>query len=183
MSIQAPDPGGHPRPPAAPGQGTTSRAGLRGEPVRLSEQPAAGSTEGGTAEQRLPYPPVAGNAARFAQGVVATARQVDGVQLDYSVASLEEVDRILGTYHDDGLDAAQVAGTVFAFGCYLGEVLVRHAGGTWQDLDPRAGQQLGAAIGVRMPDGSVADPVGQAFRRVEDGPGNSLPWFYTGLAG
>jgi hypothetical protein len=171
-----------------------------GRSVRLFQQPEGGGNGGQLAEPRLPYPPVAGNAARFAEGMVATARQVDGVHLDYTTASLEEVDRILGTYHDDALDPDRVAGTVFALGCYAGEVLVRQAGGAWEDTDPQTGtaaptpgtsepppgppqlsQVLSAVIGVRLPTGTLADPVGQAFRRVADGPGSSVASYCAAL--
>lgn len=148
--------------------------------MRLYEHLAGGAGEG-DAEPKLPYPPVAGNAPRFAEGVVATTRDVDGIHLDYSTGSLDEVERILGTYHDDGLDPDRVAGTVFALGCYIGEVIVRHAGGTWQDLDPATSQALNTPIGVQLPDGRIADPVGQAFRRVQDGPASAIPTFAAAL--
>lgn len=74
---------------------------------------------------RLPAPPRAEHAAELAQWAVDAARSVSGVELDYSPGSLSLVDGILEEFREPGSDA--VAETIFVFGCYVGEVLVRNA--------------------------------------------------------
>lgn len=81
---------------------------------------------------RLKYAPVPENAARFAGDIVVSAAQVSGVHLDYTPDSLTSADAILDGFRAEGLASGQVAETLFGFGCYVGEVLTRHAGGRWQ---------------------------------------------------
>ncbi|WP_282205556.1 hypothetical protein [Kitasatospora fiedleri] len=57
-------------------------------------------------ELRLRYAPEAANAGRFAADIVASAAQVSGVRLDYSVGSLALVDEII----EDFRGAASAAG-------------------------------------------------------------------------
>src|SRR6516225_5997167 len=71
------------------------------------------------------------NAPAFAQDVVASAARITGDELDYSVASLEAVDRIIERIRAKGGTIDNYAETMFCFGCYVGEVFVRHAGGRW----------------------------------------------------
>jgi hypothetical protein len=76
-------------------------------------------------ELRLPHPPTAEWMPQHAASAVNAARHVDGIHLDYSVPSLDEVERILGGFHDDHLASTAVAETIFVFGAYVGEVIVR----------------------------------------------------------
>lgn len=80
---------------------------------------------------RLQHPLTPDYASRHAQIAVDAARDVEGVELDYSPESLIKVDRIVAGFHDAGVRSSQVGATVFSFGCYVGEVLVRHQGGRW----------------------------------------------------
>jgi hypothetical protein len=130
----------------------------------------------------LKYPPIAENAPAFASDIIAATRQVDGVELDYSVESLAQVDRILGRFRNERISTEQIAETIFGFGCYLGEVLIRHRGGEWFDFGEAAQSLSRWPFGVRLQDGSIWNPLGKAFKRVEEGPGDSLSYFY-GIAG
>ena len=81
---------------------------------------------------RLQYPPAPKHAVQLAELAVAAAKNVDKIELDYSPQSLTAVDRILESFHREGLKESQVGETVFSFGCYVGEVLVRHNRGVWK---------------------------------------------------
>ena len=42
---------------------------------------------------------------------------------------LEDVDGQIESFREDGLTGEDAAEALFVFGCYIGEVLVRHLGG------------------------------------------------------
>jgi hypothetical protein len=112
---------------------------------------------------------------------VNAAARVDGITLDYGVLSLVEVDRVLGQFHNEGPAVDKIAETIFSFGAYVGEVMVRSAGGVWvtvTDDHPLAG---GWPL-VQLPDSGLSNPLGKAFKRVENGAGDSIPYFYDVFA-
>jgi hypothetical protein len=112
--------------------------------------------------------------------VTATAR-VDGIELDYSVASLDEVDVILGRFHDEGLASSGIAETVFLFGAYIGEVIVRQNEARWVELPddhPLGNHWPMVEIDAKH---LVLNPVGKAFKRVDSGPVESVSQFYAAL--
>lgn len=131
---------------------------------------------------RLQFAPTPENAAAHAQLAVDAARNVDRIELDYSPQSLAEVDRILGKFHAQKLRADQIGETVFTFGCYVGEVLVRHLGGSW--VMPERGFWARLGLGnsnmmvVQMPNGIVWNPIGKAFKLLENGKEDSVSYFY-----
>jgi hypothetical protein len=62
---------------------------------------------------------------------VKVAAEVHKVSLDYSSGSLVKLDTVIDGLASDGGDTDSVQNTLFIFGCYLGEVLVRNASGEW----------------------------------------------------
>ncbi|WP_430381159.1 hypothetical protein [Streptomyces actuosus] len=111
-----------------------------------------------------------------------TARQP--LPLDYTVASLRVVDFLLDGLRKGGADREGAAGTLFGLGAYVGEVLVRHAGAVWVDLDADQRAYFGQPVGVRMPDGRVWNPLGKVVNRFASGsPDDSLRTFYLTLHG
>ena len=87
------------------------------------------------------------NAPRFAADVVAIVEENEGVRLDYSAESLEVIDRIVGGFREEGVEVEDVAATLFSFGCYVGEVFVRHAGATWRKASQ---QEIEDVFGVPL---------------------------------
>ena len=53
------------------------------------------------------------NAPRFAADIVQTTKRLDVIVLDYSIASLEKVDEILGRFHEEKVTVESIAGTAF----------------------------------------------------------------------
>jgi hypothetical protein len=131
---------------------------------------------------RLPHPPTPEFAATHAQLAVDAARNIDHVHLDYSPASLGEVDRILGKFHAEGLTEDQMGATVFSFGCYVGEVLVRNNSGRWVMPGQSALSKLGLGdsnmMVVELPDGGVWNPIMKAFKLLKNGESDSVAYFY-----
>ena len=128
----------------------------------------------------LPSP---GNAAEIAAMTVPVVEQNYGVTLDYSAASLRQLDTIVDDLRrDQRFEALQTL--LFSMGCYVGEVLVRHAGGRWRTTQELGmGQVASSPIAVEMPDGRVCNPVGRVYRRFQKGREDSLAAFYQALAG
>jgi hypothetical protein len=132
---------------------------------------------------RLRFAPTPENAAALAQLAVDAARDVEHVELDYSPQSLAEVDRILGKFHAEKLRADQMGETIFSFGCYVGEILVRHLGGSWQMPERGFLARLGLGdsnlMVVQMPNDIVWNPIGKAFKLLENGKEDSVSYFYA----
>lgn len=74
---------------------------------------------------------VPANAAVFAADIVGVAQSISGVTLDFSVQSLESVDALIQGFRSQGITEERFAETLFGFGCYVGEVMVRNGGGSW----------------------------------------------------
>ena len=73
----------------------------------------------------LKYEAIAENAARFAEDIVKSTKDITVAHLDYSSASLAIVDQVVGRFARDGCKVDDVKETLFGFGCYVGEVFVR----------------------------------------------------------
>jgi hypothetical protein len=128
---------------------------------------------------RLPQPPIPENAHSYAAMAVTLAKNVEKFVLDYSPKSLEIVDGNLDRFHRDRAPLEQIATALFAFGCYVGEVFVRHAGGTWLKEDDTQMRGLaGFFIVVGLPNDKVCNPIGKVFKRVQSGEVESLPYFF-----
>jgi hypothetical protein len=83
-----------------------------------------------------------------------------------------------------GADRERAQAALCALGAYVGEVLVRRAGAVWVDLDAGQVACFGQAVGVRMPDGRVWNPLGKVHNRFEvGGPEESLQMFWLRLHG
>ena len=89
--------------------------------------PSGGVVENGA----VGLTPSAENAAEIAAMAVPVVEENYGVMLDYGVASLAQLDTIIDDLRrDQRFEALQPL--LFSLGCYVGEVLVRHAGGRWR---------------------------------------------------
>ena len=131
---------------------------------------------------RLNYPPTAKNAPRFAAEMIAPAAEISGATLDYSVASLQAVDEIVEGMRQASCTVDQVGETLFGFGCYVGEVLVRQAGGKWRTASETAmGTFAGFPMVVELGEERFCNPIGKVFKRLEHGEEDNLPYFYRVL--
>lgn len=131
----------------------------------------------------LKYEPVPEHAPAFAADIVDSSREVAGVRLDYTPDSLVAVDEILEGFRADGVTSNQVGETLFGFGCYVGEVFVRNAGGEWRRTEATPMRDVaGLAFVIELPDGSYCNPMGKVFKRLDNGPVDSLAYFYRVFA-
>ena len=133
---------------------------------------------------RLKYPPTPEHAADVAATCVEAAKGISGIDLDYSPRSLELVDRQLDRFAREGQDSSRIASTLFCFGCYVGEILVRNLGGYWVSVtDPAMERLAGFPMVVMMGNGDWWNPIGKVFKRLDDGASESLDYFFAVAAG
>jgi|SRR6478609_4706842 len=128
---------------------------------------------------RLKYSPTAENAPKFAADIIRSEAEISGVDLDYSVASLKLVDAIIEGLRQDGCTSEQISATLFAFGCYVGEVFVRHADAQWRNAAETPMAELsGFPLVIELGEKSLCNPIGKVFKRLENGEADSLPYFF-----
>ena len=134
-------------------------------------------------ELKLKYPPTPEHAPDLARVCVEAARSVSGISLDFTPASLALVDNQLERFHSEGLDAESIGATLFCFGCYLGEILIRDFGGRWIWLEDSPLKEYGGPpIVIVLDAGSYWNPIGRVFERVDVGKEYDLQYFYQTIA-
>jgi hypothetical protein len=117
--------------------------------------------------------------ARAAEDAVEHALELHDINLDYSRESIKEVDNILALLHrlysDDGTPEwrpsdADLKMAAMMFGGYIGEVLRREVGGTWQIVEgsPAISTAKGSAF-----------PVDKVFKRMTNGPEDDVAFFFS----
>jgi hypothetical protein len=88
----------------------------------------------------------------------------------------------VGNFHSQGKQSDAIQMLTFCFGCYYGEVLVRHHRAIWKmPAETNLPEQLkedNNIMYVVFPNGNVLNPIGKAFRLLEDGLGDSLVYSY-----
>lgn len=109
----------------------------------------------GEIQLALPYELTPENAPRFAADIVAQAASA-GIRLDYSMETLEYLDSVTASLRASGATVEQLPEVLFAFGCLLGECVVKARRGSWVHAE------FDVPIGLRM-DAATLDPVGFAF--------------------
>jgi hypothetical protein len=130
-------------------------------------------------ELRMQYPAEPEFAAQHAELAVSTARSISHVHLDYSVGSLKRLDGIIEGFRRERVTGDQIRETLFTFGCYLGEVLIRHYAGEWRKTEKTSLRQLtDAPLVVQLGSGNVANPIDQVLKRLQHGKTDSLPHYY-----
>ena len=138
---------------------------------------------GGDGQSPPGLTPSVANAPAIAAMAVPFVEQNYGVKLDYGVASLGELDGIIDDLRRDQRFEV-LRPVLFSIGCYVGEVLVRHAGGRWRPAGELGlGTMASSPIGVEMPDGRGCNPVGRVYRRFQRGRQDSLTLFVRSLQG
>ena len=118
-------------------------------------------------------------AVRMAEKFVSMVSRTNGVRLGYDPRSLVLVDEIMDDIRATGLSEEDASGMIYAVGCYVGEVLVRHAGGSWRlTADLGVSASCGWPVVIVLPDGTGCNPIGKAFKRFRNGPVDSLAFFW-----
>ena len=105
-------------------------------------------------------------APQLAEGSVGFVSDKFGFSLPYTPESLLVVDAIIDKIRETGATEQQASGLLLGLGCYVGEVLVRHAKGSW-----RSAAEMGMTQSSRfpavlaLPGLTGCDPIGRVFQR------------------
>ncbi len=130
------------------------------------------------ANLNLRYAPVPANAWLFAVDMLVPAAE-HGFTLDFTPPSLGSVDQLIDRLRADGASLEQAGESLFCFGCYLGEVLVRHCGAKWRlAREVMLRNPAVFPLVLELADGSFANPIAKAFKRFVHGDDESLAHFY-----
>jgi hypothetical protein len=113
---------------------------------------------------------------------VDVAKRVSGVDLDYSVESLNHVDALIAGFRAQGVTEERFAETLFGFGCYVGEVMVRQAGGSWTGSVGTALEEYASfPLLISLPADNLSNPIGKVFKAFRNGSSDSVAQFYTAM--
>ncbi|MFJ8662499.1 hypothetical protein [Streptomyces sp. NPDC093795] len=125
----------------------------------------------------------AADMSRYASAFASRATAKARLPLDFSVASLRIVDRVVDGLRQGAADPVTAVPILHELGAYLGEVIVRHASARWVDFDDATAELFRQPVGVRMPDGRAWNPLGKVVNRFELGPEESAHTFFLLLPG
>jgi hypothetical protein len=119
-------------------------------------------------EQHAPYQQEAGE---FLTVMDEMAPQIG---LDYSVDSLQRLDQFISEHFDPPNTKVVSEALTLRVGCYLGEVIIRHLGGEWNEDGKPEINHLGPVEAIY--------PIERAKQRFENGKQESLSWYYHAIA-
>jgi hypothetical protein len=122
-------------------------------------------------------------APELAQRFVEFTKSIEGIDLDYSVASLELVDGIIEGMRQDGLTANDQYLTLVVAGCYVGEVFVHHYHLKWIKAEDSsyANWSDDVPIVIEYATRRYTSPISKVIKRLENGEEDSLPWYHQVL--
>ena len=114
-----------------------------------------------------------GSAAQIADALCSS-----GYRVDFTLASLKEVDRFFDEHARDGAAVAggllsnQLGARLFALGAYVGEVIRRRSGGRWM-LD---GKNPTSEVDIQLVlvDGNTIWPIQRVMKRFKKGSEDGL---------
>ncbi len=130
-------------------------------------------------ELQLQFPPTPEGAPQHAEAAVETTRNAPLLNLDYSPESLSQIDQIIDAIRADGVGPLQVGESMYAFGCYVGEVFVRHNGAKWRLASETAMKDIAMfPIVLEVFPGKFCNPIGKVFKRLISPEVDDLTTFY-----
>ncbi|MFF4354830.1 hypothetical protein [Streptomyces sp. NPDC001530] len=121
-----------------------------------------------------------GSAPHAAAAIVAAAADISDAELDYSPESIDVVEEIVDGFRAEGVSREEMADSLVAFGCYLGEIVTRHIGGAWRHAP--ADHPTAAPFVVVLPDARECHPIDWVFSRLESGAAVSIRDLYAAAA-
>ena len=115
-----------------------------------------------------------GDFTREAAEFCSLAQESYGLELDYSPATLKQLEEVLREKFNPG-SADDNAALIVSMGCYVGEVIIRSHGGCW-----RADEELfhSPAVVIEGKLQTRTFPLSRVWRRFEYGEDQSLVNYY-----
>ena len=123
-------------------------------------------------------------APQIAEGSVEFVHKKFGFALPYTPESLILVDAIVDKIKATGATEQQASGLLSGLGCYVGEVLVRHARASWRwTAEMSMTGSCRFPIVLVLPGLTGCDAIGKAFERFRDGRADGLALLYEKAVG
>jgi hypothetical protein len=123
-------------------------------------------------------------APQIAEGSVEFVQKKFGFALPYTPESLILVDAIVDKIKATGATEQQASGLLSGLGCYVGEVLVRHARASWRwTAEMSMTRSCRFPIVLVLPGLTGCDAIGQAFERFRDGNADGAALLYEKTVG
>ena len=123
-------------------------------------------------------------APKIAEGSVEFVHKKFGFALPYTPESLILVDAIVDKIKATGATEQQASGLLSGLGCYVGEVLVRHARASWRwTAEMSMTRSCRFPIVLVLPGLTGCDAIGQAFERFRDGNADGAALLYEKTVG
>lgn len=122
--------------------------------------------------------PNAGQQSRYQQEAGTFLSIMDEMapqlRLDYTVESLQRLDQFI-TENFEPAGTKPVGETLpVGIGCYMGEVIIRHLGGHWNENGEPEINNIGPVEAIY--------PIDKAIKRFKNGKEDSLAWYYHSVA-
>jgi hypothetical protein len=135
-------------------------------------------------EPNPPLPPTPADAPGLASLAADSALSVRGLHLDYSPASLANVETLLDRLRAEGAATAETDAALLALGCYLGEMFVRAGRGRWRATGETPMKDMAEApLLVELDSGDYCNPIGRVRKCFESGGAARLPAFWEAFGG
>ena len=123
-------------------------------------------------------------AHQFGEKAVDLADEHAGLALDFSIESLRDLDELLTMWHEQGNTCDSMSTTVYFFGCYLGEVIIRNLGGAWSESTARDYERVARfPVVVDLPGIGRISPIDKVFKLLDCGSGDSILFYCQVLQG
>ncbi|MFJ3672557.1 hypothetical protein ACIPSE_39475 [Streptomyces sp. NPDC090106] len=121
-----------------------------------------------------------GSPPELAAAIVAAAADISDATLDYSPESIDVVEDIVDGFRAEGVSDEEMGESLVGFGCYLGEIVIRHIGGTWRPAP--ATHPTTAPFVVVLPDARECHPIDWVFSRLKSGAAVDIRVLYATAA-
>lgn len=120
------------------------------------------------ATNELGIQPTGTSVRTYAEDAVRAARAIRDEELDFDLAGLAVVDRILADWKGQAVPLDRINKSLYALGSYVGETVMRlQPGATWFKPEPAGDEAARLAnlpfLAIRLADARVYRPINHAF--------------------
>jgi len=122
-------------------------------------------------------------APELAQRFVDFTKSIEGIELDYSIDSLERVDEVIEKMRREGHTVNDLDRVLLVAGCYIGEIITRRHKLRWVKAEESSYAELpgSAPIVIEYAAGNYTSPIDKVMKRLENGKEDYLPFYYQVL--
>ena len=98
--------------------------------------------------------------------------------MDYSPESLKSIDEAFMEMREEGVTPESAPTLLYSFGCYVGEVMVRHLNGLWIKPSRKHSSFGVTSEAILLPNEVVWNPIGKVRKLLANGMEDSVVHMY-----